>query len=171
MRRNKIVYIFSALITVLGVMLVTPGFTDKVSEAPEYTKENITLKFKNESGKKCYVEISGYSDSGCVTSIMSPWMDSINFPSAPKTEIPIDGEKSITIKDIVVTGKTANESRAYLPVFNIKVYPQDSNYADYHSAKKFKSGAKNSYTTGIFHITDSGETLFGEETLTIEFIQ
>ena len=154
MKLKKIVSMMGMMGVLFSAVLMITGCPDKLPEKPEYpeyTKDEFTFKFKNESGKDCYIEISGES-KGWSTSYDAPagWKHSIDFPTVLKTAIPAGNEKAITVKDVVVSGKTSKETHLYKPSFGIHVIPADSGY--YDQWKTFISESKSQYTKGIFHI-------------------
>ena len=135
------------LVLLLSIIITACDDGVPKREEPEYTEEDITLKFKNESGVKCYVEISGDSYTGTVH---YPWADTIGFPTVLKTEIPVAQEKSITVKDVVVSGKTSSMTVTYQPHLGIKAFCDDSKYKD--GFKRFVADSKDQYTGGTFRI-------------------
>ena len=112
MKQRKVVSMIGALAVMVGAVLMLTGCPDNPSEEPEYTKDEFTLKFKNESGQKCYIEISGDSKPpfGTAVTPVDNWSYSIDFPTVLKTAIPAGNEKTITVKDVVVSGKTSKET-------------------------------------------------------------
>lgn len=160
---KKIVLMIGILVVLLSVILTSCGSSPipQEEEKPEYTKEDITLKFKNESSVKCYIEISGES---WISTIGQTWKASFKFPTVLKTEIPVGQEKSITVKDVVVSGKSHLNTVTYQQRVNIKAFSDDSKYKDGH--KYLDSELKNGqYTTGTFHIK-----LKDNNTFDIDFI-
>ncbi|WP_024470299.1 hypothetical protein [Treponema pedis] len=156
---KKTILIAGVLVLVSAVLFT--GCPDKYEEAT-YTKENITLKFKNTTDKTCYVEIKGKSKNvkGVATSISTEGFEStIDFPAVLKTEVPKSEEKSITVKDVVTSGKTSKKTKDYYPVFEITV--TDSNGTGGYDV--FYSDSKDQYTGGTFYIK---KNVFG---FTIEF--
>lgn len=111
-------------------------------ENVEYIKEDFTFKFKNESGVRCYIEISGDVLVGGKT---------VSFSSVLKTEVPVAEEKSITVKGVVVGGKSKLNTYDSQPRFSIKAFGDDSRYTVGY--KYFVSESKNQYTKGTFIIT------------------
>ncbi|CEM62387.1 MAG: hypothetical protein P1P67_00780 [Treponema phagedenis] len=158
MKQKKIVSMIGMLVVLIGTLFMMTGCPNKPLGKPQYTKENFVLKFKNESGKKCYVEISGRSYSTeTVIANGENWESSFDFPPVLKTEIPSDGtEKSITVKDVVVSGKSPNLSYFYNPRFTIKVISDSSMYRG--KLEDFDSKSKTQYTGGTFHIKLDGNT-------------
>ena len=149
MKQKRLVSMIGLLAVLVSAVFMMTGCPDKLPEIAEYTKDEFALTFKNESGKVCYVEISGCSKN--LTPFITPgWISSLSFPTVLKTEIPIGGEKTIAVKDVVVSGKTSKETHLYKPSFGIHVIPADSGY--YGQWKTFISEAKSQYTKGIFHI-------------------
>ena len=157
---KKIVLMIGILVVLLSVIFTACNDGVAEREKPEYTKEDITLKFKNESGVKCYVEISGES---CTFTIGQTWISSFNFPTVLKTEIPVGQEKSITVKDVVVSGKSHLNTVTYQQRVNIKAFSDDSKYKDGY--KYLDSELKGQYTGGAFHIK-----LKDNNTFDIDFI-
>ena len=84
------------------------------------------------------------------------WKSSFDFPAVLKTEIPVGGEKTITVKDVVVSGKTSKQTYLYNPRFGIHVIPESSTYTD--KWESFVSESKTQYTGGTFHIKLQGTT-------------
>lgn len=155
MKQKRLVSMIGLLAVLVSAVFMMTGCPDKLPEIAEYTKDEFALTFKNESGKVCYVEISGCSKN--LTPFITPgWISSLSFPTVLKTEIPIGGEKTITVKDVVVSGKTSKEIRIYKPEFRIHVIPDDSMY--YNNRQTFISESKSQYTGGIFHIKLQGKT-------------
>ncbi|QOW62256.1 hypothetical protein [Treponema pedis] len=155
MKQKRLVSMIGALVLIISAVFMITGCPDQPIEKVEYSKENFVLKFKNESGQKCYIEIKGYSRyPGGI--IGGDWTSSFDFPTVLKTEIPIGVEKSITVKDVVVSGKTSKLSYSYNPRFDIHVIPDSSMYSD--KWKTFVSESKTQYTEGIFHIKLEGST-------------
>ncbi|MGF7109634.1 hypothetical protein [Treponema pedis] len=158
---KKTILIAGVLVLVSAVLFT--GCPDKYEEAT-YTKENITLKFKNETRESCYVEIKGESKDvkgGIISSsITEGFKSEIDFPTVLKTEVP-KGEKSITVKDVVTSGKTSKKTKDYYPVFRIAV--TDSNGTSGY--KTFYSDSKDQYTGGTFKIKKEP----GKNYFTIEF--
>jgi len=147
MKYKKMVMMIGMLVVLFSVILTACSSNEP--KKPEYTKENITLKFKNESGIKCYIEISGNSSPSSVLPF-SGWENIINFPTVLKTEIPDGMEKSITVKDVVVSGKTSSMTVTYQPHLGIKAFCDDSKYKD--GFKRFVADSKDQYTGGTFRI-------------------
>ena len=92
---KKIAFMIEIFGVLLSIMITACDNTSRYGnilqeEKPEYTKEDITLKFKNESGITCYIEISG--DSNCNTAF-GLWANTIQFPTVLKTEISCWREK------------------------------------------------------------------------------
>ena len=54
MEQRKIVSMIGMLVVLINALFMITGCPDKPLGEPQYTKENFVLKFKNESGKKCY---------------------------------------------------------------------------------------------------------------------
>ena len=151
------------LVVLLSVILTSCNdgeIIEQKREEPEYTKEDITLKFKNESSVKCYIEISGES---WISTIDQTWSASFKFPTVLKTEIPVGQEKSITVKDVVVSGKSHLNTVTYQQRVNIKAFSDDSKYKDGY--KYLDSELKGQYTGGAFHIK-----LKDNNTFDIDFI-
>ena len=168
MKQRKVVSMigcFAVLVSAVFMATGCPG-PDKLPERPEYTKDEFTFKFKNESGQKCYIEISGDSKPPFGTAVMpvDNWSYSIKFPTIVKTEIPVGNERTITVKDVVVSGKTSKETYIYTPHFTIVVIPANSVYAAYRET--FISEAKNQYTEGIFRIKEGKMS----KTFTVDYI-
>ena len=149
MKRKKIVSMIGMMGVLFSAVLMITGCPDKLPEKPEYTKDEFTFKFKNESGKDCYIEISGESIAPHLIGY-SEWKSEVKFPAILKTEIPAGSVKTITVKDVVVSGKTSKETHGYKLRFGIHVIPADSGY--YDQWKTFISESKSQYTKGIFHI-------------------
>ena len=149
---KKIVLMIGILVVLLSVIFTACNDGVAEREKPEYTKEDITLKFKNESGVKCYVEISGESRT---FTIDQTWISSFNFPTVLKTEIPVGQEKSITVKNVVVSGKSHLNTVTYQQRVEIKAFSDDSKYRSgfKYLNSKLKDGE---YTTGTFHIKLKG---------------
>ena len=158
---KKIVPMFGILVVLLSVILTACGGVQPEREKPEYTKEDITLKFKNESGIKCYIEISGDS---FIYTVSDAWLGSISFPTVLKTEIPVAQEKSITVKNVVVSGKSHLNTSTYQQRVNIKAFSDDSKYENGYKyiVSSLKDGE---YTGGTFHIK-----LKDNNTFDIDFI-
>ncbi|QHX42524.1 hypothetical protein GWP43_02630 [Treponema vincentii] len=154
MKQRKVVSMIGALAVMVGAVLMLTGCPDNPSEKPEYTKDEFTLKFKNESGQKCYIEIKGrsYAAGGIIG--LQGWENSFDFPTVLKTEIPVGGEKTITVKDVVVSGKTSKLTYFYNPRFDILVIPES--YAYTGKSVSFDSESKIQYTGGTFHIKLAG---------------
>ncbi|AGT44002.1 hypothetical protein [Treponema pedis] len=158
---KKTILIAGVLVLVSAVFFT--GCPDKYEEAT-YTKENITLKFKNATDKTCYVEIKGKSKNvkGVAASISTEGFESeIDFPAVLKTEVPNNQEKKITVKDVVTSGKTSKKTKDYYPVFEIKVTSDDGT----GGYDVFYSDSKDQYTGGTFKI----EKKNGNNYFTIEF--
>ncbi len=134
-------------------------------EVPVYTKENITLKFNNNSGISCHIEITGRADSGTIFDT-TEWKSWFDFPSVLKTEIPNGSEKEITIKDVVVYGKSKKREYKYNPVFDIHVISEDTVYKS--SWNRFKAESKDQYSFGIFHIK-KGKDEYNKDALIVDF--
>ncbi|WP_024468139.1 hypothetical protein [Treponema pedis] len=150
---KKTILIAGVLVLVSAVLFT--GCPDKYEEAT-YTKENITLKFKNATGNSCYVEITGKSKvvKGATISAGTTkgFESEIDFPAVLKTEVPQNAEKSITVKDVVTSGKTSKKTKDYYPKFQITV-------TDNHGTSGynvFYSDSKDQYTGGTFYIKKSG---------------
>ena len=100
MKQIKVVSSIGMLVVLVGTLFMMTGCGNKPFN---YLKENVVLKFKNKTGKTCYVEISGYSDGLNLDGKQK-------FPSVLKTEIPADGtEKTITVKDVTVIAKNSDQ--------------------------------------------------------------
>ena len=122
-------------------------------ENVEYIKEDFTFKFKNESGVRCYIEISGDALVGGKT---------VSFSSVLKTEVPVAEEKSITVKDVVVSAKNKLETYKYEPTFYIRVSKSTSSTEVISDGNKsFTSSSKEQYTKGTFIITKERNYSFG----------
>ena len=156
MKQKRLVSMIGALAVMVSTVLMLTGCPDKPSEEPKYTKDEFTLKFKNDSGQKCYIEIKGSSNSAGGVITDQGWKSSFDFPAVLKTEIPVGGEKTITVKDVVVSGKTSKQTYLYNPRFGIHVIPESSTYTD--KWESFVSESKTQYTGGTFHIKLQGTT-------------
>ena len=154
MKQKKIVSMIGALAIMVSAVLMLTGCYDNPSEKPEYTKDEFTLKFKNESGQKCYIEIKGYSSTAGGPLFYQGWKDHFDFPTVLKTEIPVGGEKTITVKDVVVSAKTSKLTYLYNTRFDIRVIPESSAYTSKWAS--FYSESKIQYTGGTFHIKLEG---------------
>ena len=155
------------MFSIIGMLIVLSNvvFTACSTEKNVYAKEDITLKFKNESGITCYISISGCSDpQSQVFGNVEKWQENIRFPSVSKTQIPIGGERTITIKDVVVSGRNSRETMMYDQKFGIRVLSDDSKHYK-EEYKSFNSSSKNQYTGGTFHIK-----LKDNNTFDIDFI-
>ena len=158
MKLKKIVSMIGMMGVLLSAVLMITGCPDKLPEKPEYpeyTKDEFTFKFKNESGQKCYIEISGESIAPHLIGY-SEWKSEVKFPAILKTEIPAGSVKTITVKDVVVSGKTSKETHGYKLRFGIHVIPDSSMY--YEKWANFISESKSQYTGGTFHIKLEGQT-------------
>ena len=157
MKQKKIVSMIGALAIMVSAVLMLTGCYDNYDnppEKPEYTKDEITLKFKNESGQKCYIEIKGYSRAAASVIYFSGWESFFDFPTVLKTEIPVGGEKTITVKDVVVSIKTSKLTYLCSTRFDISVIPESSAYTSGWAS--FYSESKIQYTRGTFHIKLEG---------------
>ena len=154
MKQRKVVSMIGALAIMVSAVLMLTGCYDNPSEKPEYTKDEFTLKFKNESGQKCYIEIKGYSSTAGGPLCYQGWKDHFDFPTVLKTEIPVGGEKTITVKDVVVSAKTSKLTYLYNTRFDISVIPESSAYT--RGWASFYSESKIQYTGGTFHIKLEG---------------
>ena len=163
MKQRKVVSMVGIMVVLLNAVLMITGCPDKPKEKPEYTKDEFSLTFKNESGQKCYIEISGESIAPHLIG-NSEWKSEVKFPAILKTEIPAGSVKTITVKDVVVSGKTSKETYIYTPHFTIAVIPANSVYAAYRET--FISEAKNQYTEGIFRIKEGKMS----KTFTVDYI-
>ncbi|QSI03996.1 hypothetical protein [Treponema pedis] len=154
MKQKKIVSMIGVLVVIIGAVALITGCPNKPAE---YTKEDFVLKFKNESGQKCYVEIHGWSYSTeTVIANGENWESSFDFPPVLKTEIPVGGEKNITVKDVVVSEKTSKRIKPYNQHFMILVVSDSPMYSGkWHN---FDSKSKTQYTEGTFHIKLEGNT-------------
>ena len=149
---KKIAFMIEIFVVLLSIMITACDNTSRYGnilqeEKPEYIKKNITLKFKNESGVKCYIEISGNSDSGIISGV---WAKTIKFHTVLKTEIPVGWKKSITVKDVVVSGKSHLNVRRYQQRVSIKVFSDKSKYVTAY--KSINGNLENQYTEGTFYI-------------------
>ena len=154
MKQRKVVSMVGALAIMVSAVLMLTGCYDNPPEKPEYTKDEFTLKFKNESGQKCYIEIEGKSYAAGGVIALQGWESSFDFPTVLKTEIPVGGEKTITVKDVVVSGKTSKLTYLYNTWFDIRVIPESSAYTSKWA--RFDSKSKIQYTGGTFHIKLEG---------------
>ncbi|MGP1459475.1 MAG: hypothetical protein ACTTKL_09215 [Treponema sp.] len=61
MKANKLITATGVLVALLGTAVMIAGCKPnaKEDETPEYKKEELSLKFKNETSTSCYVEIEG----------------------------------------------------------------------------------------------------------------
>lgn len=156
MKQKRLVSLIGILGVLIGTLFMMTGCEREPPEAPKYTKENFVLKFKNESGKKCYIEIRAKSRPAGGVIASAGWENYFYFPTVLKTEIPVGGEKSITVKDVVVSGKTSYTTHLYNPIFDIHVIPEESMYDD--NWETFSSESKDQYTGGTFRIKLQGNT-------------
>ena len=168
---KKIAFMIEIFVVLLSIMITACDNTSRYGnilqeEKPEYIKKNITLKFKNESGVKCYIEISGNSDSGITSGV---WAKTIQFPTVLKTEIPVGEKKSITVKDVVVSGKSHLNTRTYQQHVTIKAFSDDSLYSR-NGYEYIVGNLENQFTGGTFYIKLKGLTAFGLTTFDIDFI-
>ena len=142
------------MFSIIGMLIVLSNvvFTACSSKKNVYIKEDITLKFKNESGITCYIAISGCSNpESQVFGNVEQWQENIYFPSVSKTQIPIGGERTITIKDVVVSGKNSGRTMMYNQNFNIIAFGDDpTRYKE--EDKSFYSSSESQYTGGTFYI-------------------
>jgi len=162
--KHKGMFSIIGMFVVLFSIMITA--CDDTYQTVEYTKEDITLKFQNESGVKCYVEIGGRSVNNVVLHLYgtSPgWSNDVPFPTVLKTEILVGEKKSITVKDVVVLANksTSRREMMYYPEFSVWV--SDTN--DKRGKKVFRSESKTQYTGGTFHIK-----LKNNDTFDIDFI-
>ena len=155
MKQRKVVSMVGIMVVLLNAVLMITGCPDKPKEKPEYTKDEFSLTFKNESGQKCYIEISGDSKAAHLIGY-SGWTWNVKFPTIVKTEIPAGSTKIITVKDVVVSGKTSEETHSYKPHFDIHVIPDNSMF--YEKWESFISESKSQYTGGMFRIKFEGKT-------------
>ncbi|UTC67882.1 MULTISPECIES: hypothetical protein [unclassified Treponema] len=155
MKQKRLVSIIGMLVVLFSTLFMIIGCGNKPFN---YVKENISLKFKNETGKTCYVEISGFSSS--------PNGDEIAFPAVLKTEIPADGtEKTITVKDVTVIAKNSDHTHNCKVKFSMETTSIDANVRT--SYKSFYADTKDQYSNGIFHIKK--EVQGGNQQLIVEF--
>lgn len=156
MEKKSLIKLIVMQLCLLSIVFIMTGCDNgNEPEKAEYTKEDITLRFKNETGAVCYVEIGGYSSYGIAVPATYTWESSIDFPTVLKTEIPIGAtEKTITIKDVVVSGKTSTKTHFYMPVFEISVTSEDPKKTGW---ERFTSQSKDQYTAGTFHIKLEGD--------------
>ena len=143
MKHKKIVSMIGVLTLLFNIAFIVTACSHQPYEPEkvEYIKEDFTFKFKNESGVRCYIEISGDALVGGKT---------VSFSSVLKTEVPVAEEKSITVKGVVVGGKSKLNTYDSQPRFSIKAFSDDSRYQ--HGSKFFVSNSKDQYTKGTFHI-------------------
>ena len=146
MKQIKVVSSIGMLVVLVGTLFMMTGCGNKPFN---YLKENVVLKFKNKTGKTCYVEISGYFDG-----LNSDGEQ--KFPSVLKTEIPADGtEKTITVKDVTVIAKNSDHTYNCKVRFEMKTTSIDTNVRT--SYKTFYAETKDQYSNGIFHITQEAD--------------
>ena len=155
MKQRKVVSMIGMMGVLFSAVLMITGCPYEPTETPEYTKDEFTFTFKNESGQKCYIEISGEATAPDLIGY-SGWTWNVKFPAILKTEIPAGSVKTITVKDVVVSGKTSKETHGYELRFGIHVIPDSSMY--YEKWANFISESKSQYTGGTFHIKLEGET-------------
>ena len=167
MKLKKIVQMIEALLVLLSVILIVTACPNRRSSGnnepnkpdygkTEYTKEEFTFKFKNESDATCYVEIKGNSSNSSIGSIhyTEDVKAKIDFPTVLRTEISAGTERSITVKDVVVSAKNKLKTYKYEPRFTINVSKSTSNTdVILNGDKSFTSSSKEQYTKGTFIIT------------------
>ena len=156
MKLKKIVQMIEALLVFLSVILIVTACPRKRDYGQaEYTKEEFTFKFKNASDTTCYVEIKGksYIDHYSYNGWNLPEAN-IDFPTVLRTEIGAGKERSITVKDVVVSAKNKLKTYKYEPIFDIRVSKSTSSTEFISSGdKSFISHSKEQYTKGTFIIT------------------
>ncbi len=123
-------------------------------ENVEYIKEEFTFKFKNASDETCYVEIKGRSYIDDIYKGGNAAEANIDFPTVLRTEISAGTERSITVKDVVVSAKNKLKTYKYEPRFTINVSKSTSSTETILDGdKSFTSSSKEQYTKGTFIIT------------------
>ena len=170
MKQRKVVSTIGALTLMVSAVLViasckTPADSalNTGTEKVEYKREDIALKFKNDSSETCYVTIKGKTKWDVeATGISAASLDGsftskFSLPASPKTELKAGEEKQIVIKDVVTSCNRNGRVGEFFLSFDSNI--GETIFVSGNKSSSVKSGLfskpevrKAEYTTGTFHI-------------------
>ena len=171
MKQRKVVSTIGALTLMVSAVLViasckTPADSalNTGTEKVEYKREDIALKFKNDSSETCYVTIKGKTKWDVeATGISAASLDGsftseFSLPASPKTELKAGEEKQIVIKDVVTSCNRNGVVGEFFLSFD-RFHSYECVLVSGIEGSSVKSGLfskpevrKAEYTTGTFHI-------------------
>ena len=186
MKQKKVVSLIGALVVIISaVVLITGcpqgngGKSGEENKKPEYIKEDITLKFKNDSTETCYVTIKGKTKwdvekTGIsAVSLDGSFTSEFPLPASPKTELKAGEEKQIVIKDVVTSCNRNGVVGEFFLSFDSNI--GESILVSGNESSSVKSSLfskpevrKAEYTTGTFHIKVEKDTYDGKDYFKID---
>ena len=176
MKQRKVVSTIGALTLMVSAVLViasckhpADSASNTGTEKVEYKREDIALKFKNDSTETCYVTIKGKTKwdvekTGIsAESLDGSFTSEFPLPASPKTELKAGEEKQIVIKDVVTSCNRNGVVGEFFLSFDSNI--GESILVSGNESSSVKSSLfskpevrKAEYTTGTFHIKVEKDT-------------
>ena len=185
MKQKKLVSMIGALTLMVSAVLViasckhpADSASNTGTEKVEYKREDIALKFKNDSTETCYVTIKGKTKwdvekTGIsAASLDGSFTSEFPLPASPKTELKAGEEKQIVIKDVVTSCNRNGVVGEFFLSFDSNI--GETIFVSGNESSSVKSGLfggsvrKAEYTTGTFHIKVEKDTYYGEDYFKID---
>ena len=185
MKQRKVVSTIGALTLMVSAVLViasckhpADSASNTGTEKVEYKREDIALKFKNDSTETCYVTIKGKTKwdvekTGISAgSLDGSFTSEFPLPARPKTELKAGEEKQIVIKDVVTSCNRNGVVGEFFLSFDR--YSYECVLVSGIEGSSVKSGLfggsvrKAEYTTGTFHIKVEKDTYDGKDYFKID---
>ena len=178
---GALVVIISAVALITGCQQANSGKSNenKNNKGPEYIREDIALKFKNDSSETCYVTIKGKTKwdvekTGIsAASLDGSFTSEFPLPASPKTELKAGEEKQIVIKDVVTSCNRNGVVGEFFLFFDSNI--GESILVNGNGGNSVESGLfskpvvrKAEYTTGTFHIKVEKDTYSGKDYFKID---
>lgn len=186
MKQKRLVSMIGALVVIISAVALftgcpqgNGGISGVENEKPEYIKEDITLKFKNDSTETCYVTIKGKTKwdvekTGIsAASLDGSFTSEFPLPASPKTELKAGEEKQIVIKDVVTSCNRNGVVGEFFLSFDSNTF--ETIFVSGNESSSVKSSLlsraevrKAEYTTGTFHIKVEKDPYDGKDYFKID---
>ena len=186
MKQKRLVSMIGALVVIISAVALftgcpqgNGGISGEENKKPEYIKEDITLKFKNDSTETCYVTIKGKTKwdvektGMSAASLDGSFTSEFPLPASPKTELQAGEEKQIVIKDVVTSCNRNGVVGEFFLSFDSNI--NQTIFVSGNESSSVKSGLlsradvrKAEYTTGTFHIKVEKDTYYYEDYFKID---
>lgn len=146
--KGKNVFIIGVLVALIGMVFFMSGCKDETD--PVYTKTNTSFEIENKSGYPCTVTVTitasnSASNASKLTKEEIATSGSISFSTGEK--------KPVTVKDVLVSGKTNKVSRDYIHLIKITVSDGNAHSQSDYTSKWLQKDELKTFDNAHFDIT------------------